>query len=375
MVINRHNYEEFFLLYVDNELNESDRAAVEKFVQENGDLAEELDMLRQAILPGEHVEFDQKELLYNKEEGISQDNYETYFLLAVDNELTPKENEEVEKFVLKHPELQGEYTLLNQTKLEPEEIIFEGKEKLYKKDEKVRPVILMNWMRMSAAAAVIGLIAISWFFTQNNNNAPATQLLTSTDKITNSTPARIAPTQPLVVDTSIEVITKKVPVKVESVAAATKVKTKKTSEPKPLANEMVAGNKKSQLQQVEAPQKVVDEIERPAPDRKSFEETIASAKISPNSNPPVVKEDADKIKLAAKSSLDQSSSLAAHAVYREIDSRENDEENTFYLGSAEINKTKLKGLFKKAASLFERKNSNNDGERTLKIAGFEIKSK
>jgi len=41
MIINRHNYEECFILYWDNELSASQRQAVENFVKENQDLQEE----------------------------------------------------------------------------------------------------------------------------------------------------------------------------------------------------------------------------------------------------------------------------------------------------------------------------------------------
>ena len=45
MNIDRNNYEEFFLLYVDGELDATQQLAVENFVQQNPDLAVELKMI------------------------------------------------------------------------------------------------------------------------------------------------------------------------------------------------------------------------------------------------------------------------------------------------------------------------------------------
>jgi hypothetical protein len=61
-------------------------------------------------------------------------------------------------------------------------------------------------------------------------------------------------------------------------------------------------------------------------------------------------------------------------VYREVASQDDEEEKSFFIGSAEINKNKLKGLFKKAAGIFGKKNDKEDGERSLRIASFEIRS-
>ena len=64
MNITRHNYEEYFILYMDNELGSDDRRQVELFVQENPDLKEELDWLLQSRLtPDDSVVFDEKEQL------------------------------------------------------------------------------------------------------------------------------------------------------------------------------------------------------------------------------------------------------------------------------------------------------------------------
>jgi len=68
MDINRNNYETFFLLYLDRELNPSEMSEVEKFVNDNADLQKEFSLLRQTVLMPADITFDQKELLYRKEE-------------------------------------------------------------------------------------------------------------------------------------------------------------------------------------------------------------------------------------------------------------------------------------------------------------------
>ena len=47
MNINHHNYEEYFILYMDNELGSDARRMVEAFVQQHPELKGELDLLLQ----------------------------------------------------------------------------------------------------------------------------------------------------------------------------------------------------------------------------------------------------------------------------------------------------------------------------------------
>ena len=80
MTINRNNYEEFFLLYVDNELSAQDKIAVDVFLKENPDLQEEMLMLQQSILlPDTFVFADKGNLL--KPEAVNEDMQEQLLLM------------------------------------------------------------------------------------------------------------------------------------------------------------------------------------------------------------------------------------------------------------------------------------------------------
>jgi hypothetical protein len=69
MQINRQSYEEFFLLYTDGELGLDEKRAVEDFIKENPDLEQELILMQQTVaVPDESIVFEDKELLYRKEE-------------------------------------------------------------------------------------------------------------------------------------------------------------------------------------------------------------------------------------------------------------------------------------------------------------------
>lgn len=124
MHINRYNYEEFFLLYTDNELSVAERQAVQQFIEENPDLAKELSALQQATLrPDKNVSFDKKQSLLQftaDEHTLSLKNYTEFFTQYADNELSTIEKASVEAFVRDHPQVQQEFELLQKVKLTPD---------------------------------------------------------------------------------------------------------------------------------------------------------------------------------------------------------------------------------------------------------------
>ena len=159
MNINRNNYEEFFVLYADNELSAAEKHLVESFVRENPDLQQEFNLLQQTkIFSDNNIVFENKELLMSSHQDnnsvINHSNYEEFFLLYVDNELNEENKKAVEEFAAWHPSLQLELILLQKVRLAPDSsVVFEGKEKLYK--EQAKRILLFRWQRITAAAIVL----------------------------------------------------------------------------------------------------------------------------------------------------------------------------------------------------------------------------
>ncbi|MBC8033059.1 MAG: hypothetical protein H7Y03_02875 [Chitinophagaceae bacterium] len=68
MTIDRQNYEEYFLLYSDGELDAQQRQAIDKFVIENPDLKAELQLFQELqVMPDNQLVFTDKKSLYRKQ--------------------------------------------------------------------------------------------------------------------------------------------------------------------------------------------------------------------------------------------------------------------------------------------------------------------
>jgi len=174
MNINRHNYEECFILYMDNELGSDDRRLVEEFIQKNPDLKEELNILLQhKLVPDTTILYDDKEklMMHAGNSLIDLANYEEWLVLYLDNELSGTQRTSVDQFIAKHPSVKEEFAILMRTKLQPEIIVYANKESLYKREEKVR-IIPMRWWRIAVAAILILTVGISSIVLLNKKSAP-----------------------------------------------------------------------------------------------------------------------------------------------------------------------------------------------------------
>ncbi|MEP7278995.1 MAG: hypothetical protein ABI813_10155 [Bacteroidota bacterium] len=174
MNITRNNYEEFFMLYADNELPVAQKKEVEAFVAANPDLQLQLVLFQQFKLsPDAAVVFNDKAALL-KEEGqplVTPVNCESFFVLYGDNELLDKEKKAIEAFVRRHPQWQQTFELFQQVKLSPDPTtLFENKKSLYRK-ESDRRIILLRWWKPAAAAMIFLLAGLFWLNRNKKNQA------------------------------------------------------------------------------------------------------------------------------------------------------------------------------------------------------------
>ena len=164
MNITRNNYEEFFILYLDNELCSDDRSEVESFVRENPDLKNEFDLLLQTRMTPDHdLMFDGKQQLLKTASPapISETNFEEWLLLYIDNELTPKEKIAVEEFVTQNSSAENALKQLQKTKLHPEHaVVFPNKEILYRREKRTPLVAIRVWRIAVAAALLLGYLLL-----------------------------------------------------------------------------------------------------------------------------------------------------------------------------------------------------------------------
>jgi hypothetical protein len=170
MNINRHNYETFFLLYVDKELSAAERKAVDVFVQENPDLQMELALLQQTVVKAEDIVLEKKDWLYMEEDITAlQEN----LLLYADDELTGADKKTVEALLAKDKQAQTEWAILQQTKLQPDVgVVFADKQSLYRKEP--GRVVTFRWWRVAAAAVLLGFGIWTGVSVYKNNSTTTT---------------------------------------------------------------------------------------------------------------------------------------------------------------------------------------------------------
>ncbi len=378
--INRNNYEEFFLLYVDGELDIAQQHAVENFVQQNPDLTVELEMLVHTKLIPENISFNNKEALLRTEgHNINETNYEEFFLLYIDNELSAAKREEVEKYVLQHPKLQDEFITLKQAVLTPEIISYGNKEDLYRTEK--RRTVYLKPLYWAAAAVFVGLCGIGIWMMQTTNNNNVQQPVA----VNKPAPTK-QPTQNTLIEKPVTTDSIKEEVKQEPVIAEKALPEKTGKET--IAKTTHVKKKKADSVTPGPEDNIINEQDEVAYQPPVIKRSINNNAAQQSKEPPVDKNDvatgllqtinpqqnnAAALQAPAKEDNELQNGYKVYNVaYKEINT--NDEDRSLRIGMLDLNKDKVKGFFKKAGRLFGKSNNENEDGK-LQVANFEIDTK
>lgn len=167
-MITTGNYEEYFVLYMDNELSAAQVKMVEAFLLDHPHLKSELELLMSTKLPVEEISFDKTELLA---ENMKLAAVDENLLLYIDEELEGESKKKVELELAFNQDYQLQHRVLMQTKLDPSETIsYPDKTELYRHTTTV--VMFRTWMRIAAAIIVIAAAGI--LYITSNSTRPGT---------------------------------------------------------------------------------------------------------------------------------------------------------------------------------------------------------
>ncbi len=381
-MITRYNYEEYFLLYVDNELSAAERKAVEDFIHHNADLADELKTLQQSVFkPESDISFENKELLLKQAEEdslINLSNYEEYFLLYIDNELDPAAKTDVEIYILQNPSLQNELNLLQQTKTQPDAAIaFEGKEILYKKEEKRRP-IPFTWI----SAAAVAILLVTGFLLYNNDGKKQTEHQNRTASVSgsknqsknNPSIEKFKKDEKVVTTAIVDSLNSKESGKKEMVIK------ENNKEKQALVSNYVINNRQKNKIINKKDDNLAVRISKPKEDTQSKnakpveiaktntkEKEITTGLIAPKLNvaPNKLIAKTDQLDEASKNNTE--TSYASQVVMTSNDVDYIDTDNT------SAKKNKLRGIFRKVSRVFEKTTNVEDGnKKSVSIGSFQI---
>ncbi len=177
MMINKNNYEIYFIDCYDGNLNRDQLAELEHFLDLNPDLREEFEAFENITIPvDDTIGFNAKENLKKTSvtgtEIIHAENHTEYFIAYHEGDLNPYEEQQMNSFLDNNPEFRKEFNLYGKLTLVPNANIG-----LEKKDAlKKHPFIINRLVYYSTAiAAAILLLIGAYFMFWNNNEVPGSR--------------------------------------------------------------------------------------------------------------------------------------------------------------------------------------------------------
>lgn len=351
MNINRHNYEEFFLLYVDNELTAGQRKIVDAFVASNPDLRPEFELIQQSTFTTD-AKLDEgfiQSLLkpVADESSISEEQ----LLLYVDDELNAAGKEAVEKELLSNVSLQKELQWLRRSKATADtSIVFPDKSFLYKQAAPARVFYMSTAAkRWAAAAAVILLLGSAMWLMLDKPTDPVDPVATINPSVAKEEKQSTAP----------------------AVMKPNEEKQQQISTIQPTVTNETAGNKKAVIkQQINLAktytEKQQQQINIPTVESNTIAKVETPVTVHPENNSVTT---SNKTETPTVQPITNTANTISYASYNN-DSNSEDEQILF--NEERQRRSGLTGFVKKAKRMFERKTGIQSSSSEVRFAVFAV---
>ena len=159
MKIDIHNYEAFFLDFVEGRLDDASTLEMLAFLRKHPDLKAELESFTDVRLESSEVTFQGKNELKKfdfQNSQVTLKNFEDYCIAHYEKLLSPRESEKLFKFLALNPDKQDDFKLFGKTVLKADtSVIFEAKPFLKRKPKGAVRTIILKWTAVAAGIVLI----------------------------------------------------------------------------------------------------------------------------------------------------------------------------------------------------------------------------
>lgn len=279
--INRHNYEEFFLDYLEDNLNALQLIELEKFLDANPDLKMELEEMKMPVFESDEQRMDTDSL----KDIPFKSNFDDFCIARLEGDLSEENAFAFDEFVNKNEEYKQDNELYKKSILIPnKEIVFIDKESLKKDKKKI--AFLWYLSRVGVAASIILLFSL-W------------NIFDTSDDVTNGSITKVEPKE--------EQVERKIEPKIESQNPVEEIETP----PKKIVKEEIISPTKAQNLAGNIQEKVESTIEEVVEKQLiDIPEINTKSELLAVTNAPIEIDNLEETKTDVQKVLEQNTGLA-----------------------------------------------------------------
>ncbi len=166
--INRNNYEEYFIDFLDGNLNQTEREQLFLFLDANPDLKKELENFDGELVIKGEVSYENKSILLKKSllAEVTSTNFDELCIASLEGDLNQAEEKYFQELIDEDSKKRKEFEVFKLTKFSHEEaIVFKHKHVLKKI---AKPRFKWNYAIISTAASIIILMGIYFLLPKQN---------------------------------------------------------------------------------------------------------------------------------------------------------------------------------------------------------------